>query len=226
MSFLSPDAAVEANVYMFPKGYKHVRETQEIGTDLRGPWVHRRGYTYTGDWLNGMFHGHGTLTSPRGGWEYVGGFERHEMEGLGELIKDSEFKYAGEFKYSRFDGQGVCIHKNGEKYEGEFQDGARYGKGTYTYPNGDNYVGDWKADARHGYGVWNETNVARHSGEWKYGVKWGEGTFLVFGEQLFTGIWKDDKKWGGIEHDLKGNIRAIYVDGKAQKPQYSNIHYL
>ena len=136
MSFLSPDVAVETNIYMFPKGYKYVRENQDIGIDLKGPWVHRRGYTYTGDWLNGMFHGHGTLTSPRGGWEYVGGFERHEMEGLGELIKDSEFKYAGEFKYSRFDGQGVCIHKNGEKYEGEFRAGKREGKGTFMFADG------------------------------------------------------------------------------------------
>ena len=47
MSFLSPDAAVETNVYMFPKGYKHVRETQEIGTDLRGPCLHQVGIVFS-----------------------------------------------------------------------------------------------------------------------------------------------------------------------------------
>jgi len=76
--------------------------------------------TYTGDIVNGVASGQGTL-------RYTSG----PNEG------DS---YIGAFSNNRFNGYGVYTYKEGNnkvKYEGNFTDGNQTGQGKMTYNNGD-----------------------------------------------------------------------------------------
>jgi len=75
---------------------------------------------YIGEFKNGVFDGHGTITFPN--------FD----------------KYKGQFKNGLPDGQGTYIFHGGKKYVGKMKKGAIKGKGIMTYPDGKKYIGLFK----------------------------------------------------------------------------------
>ena len=77
-----------------------------------------KGDVYEGEFLEGNYHGKGTLS-----------------------FADGRI-YTGDFKEDSFNGTGTLIWSNGDKYEGTFVDDMMDGKGTFTWFIGDIYVGD------------------------------------------------------------------------------------
>jgi hypothetical protein len=100
----------------YPNGLKLVKSTQ----------VDSNEGVYVGDLVDGVRHGHGTITWPNNGGKYV-----------------------GEFKDGKMHGQGTYIYANGDKYVGEWKDDNYHGRGTITYANGEKYVGEWKYGNRY-----------------------------------------------------------------------------
>jgi hypothetical protein len=126
------------------------------------------GRVYTGEWMNGAWHGKGTALfsnhdtytgdyqrDQRHGvgvyqWNdgrvYQGGFVNDQRHGLGELAKPKQNQ--GKVPSSTHIGTilhstGVYTWPDGAKYEGNFAKGLRHGQGTYTFQDSSVYTGGW-----------------------------------------------------------------------------------
>ena len=102
-----------------------------------GTYVYRNKYfTYSGEWVNGVKHGHGTLTMGDGS-TYEGDFVDGEITGQGLRTWPDGRSYAGQFNRGEFCGQGIYRGgPGGETYEGEFLDNKRHGDCLlYTSPS-------------------------------------------------------------------------------------------
>uniref|UniRef100_A0A7S1UWF6 Uncharacterized protein n=1 Tax=Grammatophora oceanica TaxID=210454 RepID=A0A7S1UWF6_9STRA len=81
------------------------------------------GRQYSGEWLDGKFHGKGTYTWPNGG------------------------KYVGSYKNGLKHGYGVYVWADGNKYDGDFKNGKRHGRGVQLNEDGSVFhSGMWKDD--------------------------------------------------------------------------------
>jgi len=91
-----------------------------LWTDCYGRHEHPSGWTYVGEFKEGLRHGQGYYSSVEG--------DRFTGQWLqGDLSK------------------GTYLWANGDKYVGEYRAGKRHGTGTFVFANGDSYIGDWQA---------------------------------------------------------------------------------
>ena len=67
-------------------------------------------YTYLGDFLNGMKHGKGNLTSKDNLFNYEGDWANDQFEGVGTWFDHGD-RYMGEFKGGKFHGNGNLYKK-------------------------------------------------------------------------------------------------------------------
>jgi hypothetical protein len=89
-------------------------------------WIGRDGETYTGDLIDGQFHGYGTYTC-------------------------ATYGYTGEFSNSKMHGQGEIVYSNGDKYKGQFAKHVMHGHGEHT-TSAFKYVGEYRDGNKHGLG--------------------------------------------------------------------------
>lgn len=103
-------------------GLSTVHAGCQKGNCNKGPGIYAwpNGANYTGNFLNGKFHGQGTYAWPDGK------------------------KYSGGFKNDRRNGLGTYTWPNGASYKGEWEDGKKAGYGIYTFPDGRKSVGIWE----------------------------------------------------------------------------------
>ena len=125
-----------------------------------GTWSDGKGFTYSGQWQNGLREGRGEAIYANGD-HYYGEFKDNKANGQGLFVMgEGPFKgdkYIGEFKADAFSGQGTYIfgegpHK-GDKYVGEFQNDAFNGQGSYTFANGSKIVGQFQDGNPDGPGI-------------------------------------------------------------------------
>ena len=110
-------------------------------------------YQYHGDFLDGRFHGTGTLFYPNGG-RYEGQWKDGKRNGTGTYADADGSRYQGEWRDGREHGTGTLTLSNGDRYVGSFKGGKRSGKGSYTSANGDRCEGLWTDDEMHfGHGI-------------------------------------------------------------------------
>jgi len=80
-------------------------------------FIYPSGNTYSGTFLEGKKHGHGSYTYYNGN------------------------SYVGDFFDDLPNGQGLFTYDNGVHYDGQWSNGKQHGEGTYFYPNGEKYFG-------------------------------------------------------------------------------------
>jgi len=80
------------------------------------------GSTYSGQWKDGLYDGHGE-------WK---------------ACSPSCESFLGEWKKGRKHGFGVQKYANGDTYEGDWADGKFQDRGKYVYANGDEFMGIWE----------------------------------------------------------------------------------
>lgn len=84
--------------------------------------------TYTGEFREGMRHGHGVIVEDN----FDGSF------------RDGQNRFEGEFVDGKIVGHGTWDYANGDHFEGEFVNGYKNGHGIYTFANGLKFEGEWK----------------------------------------------------------------------------------
>ena len=83
----------------------------------KGTYVYANGFTYDGNFVNGVREGRGILKGSDGS------------------------SYDGMWVKDKFQGQGTYIWPDGSKYMGAWEHGVQNGYGIFFYPNGDKYTG-------------------------------------------------------------------------------------
>jgi hypothetical protein len=84
--------------------------------------VFRTGYSYTGEWLNGLMHGRGILKLENGD-RYDGDFVAGKMEGAGKYVSSDGWMYQGQFRNGVRDGGGKLLLSDGS-YRTLWRDGV------------------------------------------------------------------------------------------------------
>ncbi len=105
--------------------------------------------TYTGQVVDGVPHGLGTMTY-LDGRVIEGEFLHGTIQGKAKLTYPDGAVLEGEWE------NGMLIEGTysfeGYKYVGEFKDGQRHGQGRGAYADGRLYVGEWKDGLPNGQG--------------------------------------------------------------------------
>jgi hypothetical protein len=176
-------------------------------------------WTYTGDILNGLRHGKGTMTYEDGGG-YEGDFADDEFHGKGKWTygKDGErYVYIGDFVGGIEHGKGKLTYPDGEVYEGDWVNGKEHGKGKITTPSGIIFEGDF-VDGITGKGKFTMPNGDVYEGENVDGKAHGKGKMIYADGDVYEGEWADDMFVKGKATRADGEVfEGTFVDGKPDK---------
>lgn len=141
---------------------------------------------YSGNFVDGQYHGYGKLNYAEEGTSYKGQWVKGKKHGRGTLWDKDKNVYIGEWKNDRRNGQGsqffkvtdwvedehgeAWLKENTENYTGEFQNDVFLGQGTYRWADGTKYVGSWAAGKRHGEGYLDFGNGKRSDRKYEFDV--------------------------------------------------------
>lgn len=156
------------------------------------------GYLYTGDLVNGIPHGEGTIL-----WDDGNRFEGHFSHGLsngnGTFTWNDGNSYTGDYVAGEMSGYGALQWNDGTRYEGQFQSGNPSGLGTYTWTNGVKYYGVFSGGDPTGLGVMKWPGADDLPDEIYFGQFQGFSR-IGFG----TCLWSDGSIYSG---EFSGGIR-------------------
>lgn len=153
------------------------------------------GMKYQGEWFEGNMQGNGTLTTTDGD-TYIGELDENEFNGEGTLTKATGDIYTGFWIDGVLNGQGSLTTKGGLLYVGGFSDNLFHGNGSLTYPDGGHYEGSFSNGMFHGKGVETYANGKKYVGQFIDGLYHGKGEILNPNGSKITGTFKDGKPFG------------------------------
>ena len=113
---------------------------------------------YVGDFLYGMFHGKGELSTTFNNKTYLfnGEFSEHQpINGYGSLLlsRKSGDYLDGEFRDGHFFGKSKHTFEDGSYYEGDIANSLSEGNGVIYYADGTKFCGTFLNDEKHGSGT-------------------------------------------------------------------------
>lgn len=143
---------------------------------------------YSGNFLDGEFHGSGRLEIPISFTEteiYDGNWESGIRSGRGTHWNGRGKLYIGQWRDNKRNGHGsyffglaewrenqhseFWLKENIENYTGNFIDDFYSGQGTYRWPGGQKYVGTFFANEKHGPGTYYYVTGTARQQLWEYG---------------------------------------------------------
>ncbi|MBQ4509708.1 MAG: AAA family ATPase, partial [Clostridia bacterium] len=178
--------------------------------------------TYEGNFLNGKYHGEGTLTKKLNTiyYTYKGNFKNGLKDGNGTEICQ-EYTYVGAFINDKFDGNGKKEFKNGDFFEGTFASGVfQKGNGKITDKENTVYQGELRGNIPNGSGkyIYNDGKIA--SGVFDNGMKQGKFLITLNDGTKYTEEYKNDV----LISSTKGrNPKILAVQEKARKSAFEAL---
>ncbi|KAJ1445694.1 hypothetical protein M885DRAFT_291731 [Pelagophyceae sp. CCMP2097] len=195
---------------------EYVGERDAVGARAgRGSYKWPRGaFAYTGEWSNGLMHGHGVLHA--GDSTIEGEFHEGEIDGLGvktwyAVDGGAPTKvYRGELRGGELHGSGELCTST-ERYVGAFVGNRREGAhGALTVAAvalelgawceatpGDLSEGAWVADVMHGPGALRRGDGFSFRGDFVRGRRTGHGSAEWSGGATYVGVWANDERSRG-----------------------------
>lgn len=142
---------------------------------------------YTGNFLDGKFHGFGKLELITKGLTYKGNFRLGLRHGRGTQWDRENNVYIGMWRNDRRNGEGLQAYRvpgweedkytenwlseNTENYQGGFLNDNFDGQGTYRWEDGVEYTGGWAANQKHGRGYFLYPSGQRSDRIFKFDVQ-------------------------------------------------------
>ena len=201
-------------------------------------FVDEVGNEYEGQFVNGLYHGFGTMLYTTA-TIYEGTWYEGKMDGSGKIYWDSGCLYVGEMKNDLMHGSGYMLYPMGDYYYGEFRDGQITGYGTKAFLRDstaathqqkyDIYTGQMLNSLLHGYGTMVYSFGGVYTGEFANNVKSGYGTYVwektddpLIPWAMFEGYFANDWISGqGTLYFKDGTSMTGYFDGNAL-PLFAN----
>ncbi len=177
--------------------------------------------TFEGSFLNGKYHGEGTLTKKLSNtpvyYSYKGGFKNGLKDGKGKEICQ-EYTYTGEFINDKFDGKGKKEFPNGDFFEGTFVSGVfKSGHGKITDKENTIYQGKLHESIPNGSGKYIYSDGKTVSGVFDNGKKQGKFMITLTDGTKYTEEYKNDE----LISSTKGrNPKMLAVQEKSRKSAF------
>ncbi|MEM6582456.1 MAG: C13 family peptidase [Pseudomonadota bacterium] len=160
------------------------------------------GGRYTGEIIDGVLQGAGTLEWPQGA-SYVGEFKDGLMHGEGEYVDALGNRYQGQFVDGQFTGSGEIYSIDGDVYKGETQDWIMHGDGEFER-DGALYRGRFNDGQFSGEGSYFQDDDLVYEGMFEDWVFHGEGK-LVEDDGYLTGEFEDGMPVSGTRVTEQGD---------------------
>jgi len=148
-------------------------------------------FTYEGDWKNNCFDGNGKIFY-RSGETYEGSFSKGQRHGAGFFVKTPTIWYKGDWINNVHFGDGIESSIIGV-YTGKFENDKKHGKGTMVYSNGHTFEGHWFKNIRNGFGIL-KTLTFSYQGQWSNDKYHGHGTLTCLETGVYKGMWKHGQR--------------------------------
>ena len=177
--------------------------------------LHESGDTVEGEWAED-----GTLSDAvvrfAGGGQYDGDLDSElRPHGDGRRVYADGTRYSGAFLHGARDGHGVCTTATGEEYDGGWLNDQRHGRGTQRDVLGGTYEGTFKEGLRSGHGLMRFPDGSSYEGEWVADRYEGIGNLYhkptSEGNDMYGGHWKDGKEDG---HGVYSYANGARYDGE------------
>ena len=139
------------------------------------------GSSYSGEWKDGEYQGHGTFIHSDGSLEKA---QWHE---------------------GKKQGEGKVLQVNGISYEGNFENDKRHGRGYYRIPGRSMYEGEWINDKKHGKGKVEYGKSMGRIAEIYISGEWEEDEFCSG-----TVVIESTKKYGDIAHIMYDRVKKDF----------------
>lgn len=192
-----------------------------------GTYTDDVGNEYNGEFLNGKFHGYGTMYYINGDY-YEGTWIANKKEGHGKMIFDTACVYVGEFDDDNMHGVGYMSWPMGDYYFGEWRHGDPNGHGTKAFmqdPTGITnaekyhlYVGQMRNGLLHGYGVMSYNFGGVYKGMYENSARVGHGVYYWEETNNPDIIWLKFEGEFSIRYDgggwIDGEGTMYYKDGR------------
>ncbi|EQC29833.1 hypothetical protein SDRG_12379 [Saprolegnia diclina VS20] len=153
---------------------------------------------FSGEVVNGLFHGFGTLfvQRPYTSGEYVGEWSHGVREGYGVEIFESGERYEGDWAQDQYHGQGIATYEDGSRFEGTFCYGKWHGQGVRINEYGDRIVGKFSDGSLDGRGVVEFADRRHYEGDFRCTKKHGIGILTYPNGDRYEGPFVDDAPHG------------------------------
>jgi ADP-ribosyl-[dinitrogen reductase] hydrolase len=185
------DKAIRYLARTYQDKFQYTGERNEAG-EYHGKGTlldHSDGSKCSGEWQNGIMHGHGTITSP------------------------GKFTYVGEWKDGKYHGKGTVTVADGRIFKGHWEYGQLEGWGIYTDAEGNTiYNGQWHKGQKHGRGKICDKGII-YEGEFADNKFNGMGILTYEGGERFEGEFADDNFVNGILYLPSGTV--VWKNGEA-----------
>ena len=202
------------------------------------PEIEEDGFTYIGEWKNGMRDGFGVL-SLKDISKYIGEFKENVVFGFGILFDSEKGKSVGYWDDFKANGLGYYISSNGcsskgywindrlngygietdlvARYEGEYSDGVQQGIGIKVIEERGTYIGEID-ESLYGIGMFVFKDGRKYEGEWKNNKLNGFGIIsLPNKKSWFEGEFIDDKREGfGVFYSPKKIYVGMWKNSKLE----------
>lgn len=183
---------------------------------------------YNGEWLNGRYHGWGTLYGENG--DYEGSMKYGQACGWGTTRNHGGKVYEGNFLTDKFEGWGTLRYASGIVHTGYFSASVPDGRGTRIGADGRVTRGEWKAGKLCGYatesmpsrpdqtdscedGQHRRTDTWHSECHYKNNERCGPATYTYASGARFAGHYSKGKKHG------VGTL--VYNDGTVRSGEWS-----
>jgi hypothetical protein len=147
------------------------------------------GLSYCGEWKNDLYDGKGTLITENGNATYTGDFVNGKFHGYGSINHNDGTKYVGQWEDSKFHGNGIFEQSNGTTYSGNWKCGMPEGTLYVVRPDNTSYTGVFEAYSNpdntlslrrlNGYGEEVYSNNIVYRGNFIDAKKYGYGTLII-----------------------------------------------
>ena len=203
---MSGDGVEAEQKFGLAHGQAGLRASGSEGAGLSGTVsVSCGGGTYTGEMVDGAFHGTGTFVSSA--FTYTGGWVADAMHGHGDLVLADGSSYVGSFAHNMYHGSGKLVLADGESYDGDWVHHVRCGRGTLVLPNGAGwYAGCWLDGSMHGRGEALLADGSRYTGDWYAGVMHGSGTIVAADGTAYVGSFDNGVRAGSGTLTATGRV--------------------
>eukprot|EP01034_Spumella_vulgaris_P023514 gene23514-29736_t len=175
--------------------YREAFQDCDTGEIYEGGWAYGARYG-RGNWLQNKEHGKGKLMTADRRVIYTGDWLDGCFHGVGTYYFGNGDSYTGDWRESSRQGRGEYIFRNGCRYSGDWRDNKRAGRGLFVWPDESFYDGDWEAERRHGRGVLELSNGLRYDGGWAHNLMEGKGCCTFPSGQIYQGTYKSGLREG------------------------------
>lgn len=150
-----------------------------------GTYEDSDGLRYEGHFIDGAFHGQGTLTLGNGDI-LTGEWAQGRLNGHGSLATAGGMLYVGGLRDSDFHGRGTLTYPDGRHYEGDFSNGTFHGNGSEVFANGKKYEGEYIEGKFHGNGLLRNPNGSSIEATFRLGEPYGQVRLTTAAGEVFT----------------------------------------